>query len=300
MEDSSSSDLGVPPPEVPSTHLEVLDRAIRRLEAAGREAPRRTAEWLLTDVLDCDRGELYAYPDRTVSPEKVRQFETLVGRRLQGEPLQHILGYTSFYGLQLQVSPDVMVPRPETEEVVEQALSCISDLESPRVLDVGTGSGCIALALKHERPDAAVYACDVSPEALSMARANARDLQLDVHFLEADLTTEDGMEHLPGALDLLVSNPPYIPNEEADTLPDVVRDYDPSVALFAGDDPLCFYRALTEWIGALCRSGAAVVLETHAEYADEVAALLRSEGLRDVHVEDDLSGRPRIVWGCRA
>lgn len=280
-----------------STRLEVLDRAIQRLEAAEREAPRRTAEWLLTEVLGCDRGQLYAYPDRAVAPAEAQEFETLVDRRVEGEPLQHILGYTSFYGLQIQVSPDVMVPRPETEEVVERALACIAEVEAPRVLDVGTGSGCIALALKHERPDAVVHACDVSSDALTVARANARQLQLDVHFLQADLAAEAAVEDLPGALDLLVSNPPYIPDEEAETLPAVVRDYDPAVALFSGDDPLYFYRALVGCARHLCTSEAAVVFETHAEYAGEVAALLRSEGLADVHMEDDLSGRPRIVWG---
>lgn len=283
--------------EAPSTRLEVLDRAIRRLEAAERTAPRRTAEWLLTEVLGCNRAQLYAHPNRPVAPEAVRQFEEMVERRVQGEPLQHILGTASFYGLQLRVSPEVMVPRPETERVVEQALACIEDVERPRVLDVGTGSGCIALALKHECPDAVVHACDVSPDALEMARANARALRLDVQFLEADVTADEVPGRMPGKLDLLVSNPPYIPVAEADTLPAVVREYDPDVALFAGDDPLRFYRALAGWARALCVSGAAFVFEIHPEYTEEVMTLLRRGEFATVRVKSDLSGRPRVVWG---
>ncbi len=279
------------------TRLGLLDRAAHRLEAADRRAPRRTAEWLLTEILDCDRARLYAHPEQTVPPEAARRFTGMVERRVQGEPLQQIMGHTSFRGLELEVSPDVMVPRPETEQVVGRALACIEETARPRVLDVGTGSGCIALALKHERPDAVVYACDVSPGALAVARANAEALQLDVQLFEADVLAEGTPEDVPGELDLLVSNPPYIPDSEAHTLPSVVRDYDPDVALFAGDDPLRFYRALVDWTCALCRPGGAAVFEIHAEYVDEVEALLAGAGLTGVDRHEDLSGRPRMVWG---
>lgn len=283
--------------ETVSTRRTLLDRAARRLEAADRTAPRRTAEWLLTEVLQCDRAQLYAHPEQSVSKEAIQQFNEMVERRVQGEPLQHILGYASFRDLRLRVSPDVMVPRPETEVVVDRALACIEGIAEPRVLDVGTGSGCIALALKHERPDATVFACDVSPDALAVARANVRDHQMDVNLLKADALAGEVAEELPKDLDLLVSNPPYIPEAETDTLPPVVREYDPDVALFAGDDPLRFYRALADWAHALCTPGGAVVFEAHARYTDEVEALLRHEGLRDVNVEEDLSGRPRVVCG---
>lgn len=278
-----------------SSRLAVLERGIQRLEETEREAPRRTAEWILTEVLDCDRGQLYAHPDRPVAPEAVRTFEEMVDRRIQGEPLQHILGYASFRGLRLQVSPAVMVPRPETEEVVEAALDAVASVAAPRVLDVGTGSGCIALAVKQDRPDATVRAWDVSEEALAVARANADRLGLDVRFARVDLFSDWGEEETEARVDLLVSNPPYIPNDEADLLPAVVRDYDPDVALFAGDDPLRFYRALAARTSDLCVSGGAVVLETHAEYADDAASVLRDNGLVDVDVQTDLSGRPRIL-----
>jgi release factor glutamine methyltransferase len=287
-----------PPPDDTTdapTRLALLNRAAERLDAAGRDAPRRTAAWLLTDVLGCDRGQLYAHPERAVPPDAARQFTDRVDRCRAGEPLQHVLGYTVFRGLRLDVSPAVMVPRPETEEVVGAALAMIEEGAAPRVLDVGTGSGCIALALQHERPDARVQAWDVSADALAVARNNADRLGLDVRFDQVDLFDETAEERLARPVDLLVSNPPYIPNDEAETLPAVVRDHDPDVALFAGDDPLRFYRALAARAPALCVPGAAVVLETHADYAEEAAAVLENEGLADVRLQEDLSGRPRIL-----
>jgi len=298
LQSSSSTDPGTRAGQPGSvTRLQLVERGIQRLEAAGRETPRRTAEWILADVLDCDRARIYARADAPVAPDDARQFNDLVERRAAGEPLQHVLGYASFRGLQIEVSPDVMVPRPETEQVVEVALHAVADVDAPRVLDVGTGSGCIALALKHERPDAAVHACDVSSNALRVARHNAERLGVDIALAESDLFNNAFFDQMPGGLDLLVSNPPYIPDAEADTLPPVVRTYDPDVALFSGDDPLRFYRALAEAAQALCTSGAAVVLEAHADHADAVAALLREAGLANVQVEPDLSGRPRIVRG---
>jgi release factor glutamine methyltransferase len=167
------------------------------------------------------------------------------------------------------------------------------------VLDVGTGSGCIALALAHERPDAAVTAWDVSPDALAVARENARRLDLDVHFAEVDVTAATVPERLGERVDLLVSNPPYVPDAEAETLPAVVRDYDPPEALFSGADPLHFYRVLAAHAPALCRPDGHVVLETHADYADAAADVLRAAGLTEVAVTRDLSDRPRILRARR-
>ncbi len=299
MPPQSSSEEEAPAASVPPV-LAMLENAAERLEAADCAPARRTAEWILAEVLEASRAALYARPNRPVPPAAVQQYEALVERHAQGEPLQHVLGHTSFYGLRIQVSPAALVPRPETETVVAQALDALSDVDAPRILDVGTGSGCIALALKHERPDARVYACDVSPDALALARTNRESLGLEVQLLEADLQAEGIPAALPGALDLLVSNPPYIPDAEADTLPSTVREYDPALSLFAGEDPLCYYRPLLRWGKALCRPGGAVVCEAHAEYADAVAALFRRGGLAGVTVDADLSGRPRGVKGRRA
>lgn len=271
-----------------------LERAQRRLEAAGRQAPRRVAEWLLTEVLGCDRGRLYARSERPVPAEAAARFAEMVDRCVDGEPVQHVLGYTVFRGLRIEVSSAVMIPRPETEEVVGAALAAVDEIDTPRVLDVGTGSGCIALAVKHERSDAAVTGWDVSAEALTVARRNADRLDLDVQFEEVDLLSDAG-RRMSDPVDLLVSNPPYVPDEEADTLPAVVREYDPPEALFAGDDALRFYRALADRAPTLCEAGAAVVLETHADYAEAAATILRRAGLEAVRVDTDLSARPRIL-----
>jgi len=278
----------------PSSRREHLRRAHRRLEAAGRQAPRRVAEWLLTEVLGCDRGQLYAHSEQSVPPDAAARFSAMVERCVAGEPVQHVLGHTVFRGLRIEVSPAVMVPRPETEEVAGAALAAVANVDAPRVLDVGTGSGCIALALKHERPDAAVTGWDVSPEALAVARRNADRLGLDVAFEEVDVTAEAGGE-VAERVDLLVSNPPYIPDAEADTLPAVVREYEPPEALFSGDHALRFYRVLAAQAPALCVPGGAVVLETHADYAEAAADVLRRAGLEGVDVDPDLSGRPRIL-----
>ncbi len=277
------------------TRQTLLDEATQRLDRADWDAPRRTAEWLLIEVVGGDRGTLYARSQRTVASDLVQQFHEMVDRCVEGEPLQHVLGYTSFRGLRIDVSPAVMIPRPETEEVVEAALDAITGVDAPRVLDVGTGSGCIALALKHERPDAEVTAWDVSVDALAVARGNARRLDLDVEFREVDLFAAESAEQATRPVDLLISNPPYIPDEEAESLPAVVREYDPAEALFSGDDPLRFYRELAARVPELCVPGADIVLEAHADYAEEAAALLREAGLADVRVHTDLSGRPRIL-----
>lgn len=272
----------------------LLRRARRRLEAAGREAPRRWAEWLMMEAIDSDRGQLYAQPGRSVPSQAARRFWRMVERCVDGEPLQHVLGYTSFFGLRIEVSPAVMIPRPETEEVVETALDTISTVDAPKVLDVGTGSGCIALAIKDQRPDAEVWGWDVSEQALTVARTNATELGVDVSFSEVDILSENAKAP-PAPVDLLISNPPYIPTDESDTLPAEVRDYDPDVALFSGDDPLRFYRILAARVEDFCAEKASVVFETHTDYAPAAADVLRNAGLLDVSLTEDLNGHPRIL-----
>lgn len=277
------------------TQRAVLEDAAAQLEKAGIAHPRRNAEWLLADVVGCGRAELYAYPTRPVAADALARFEQMVARRRRREPLQYIVGYEEFYGLRLRVTPSVLIPRPETEEVVEEALGRLEAVEAPRVLDVGTGSGCIALALQHERPDAVVYACDVSTEALAVAASNAEALHLDVHLFQADVEQTTFAEHVPGPFDLIVSNPPYIPDHEATSLAVDVRDHEPEIALFSGDDPLRFYRAIAAQAQVLLTPDGWLVLEAHAHYAVEVRTLLRETGYGTAHVQDDLAGRARMV-----
>lgn len=290
-------------PSEPSTRKTLRDWGAAVLENAGREEAHRTATWLLVEVLDCRRVDLHLNPEKRVRSREVEVFAEMIRRRAEGEPLQHILGHDEFFGLTLSITPDVLIPRPETEELVEQGLGLLEAVDAPRVLDVGTGSGCIALAIAAERPEAAVAACDVSPDALAVAQKNADRLDLAVSYFEADLFADEFIDRCRDqgatALDLLVSNPPYIPDAEADELPAIVRSYDPAVALFAGEDPLRFYRRLAVTGYELCRPGGWIAVETHATYAEDAADLLGAAGWENVTVTRDLAGRPRFVTGNR-
>ena len=281
------------------TQGELLQQAIQRLEAAGVPDARRNAEWMLCEVLGCSRAQLYAYPERPVDAARRARFAELLARRLRREPLQYVLGYVEFLGLRLEVGPGVLVPRPETEWLTERVLQELQSTPGPRVLDVGTGSGCIALAIKHHRSDADVWACDISPEALAIARRNAERLGLQVHWVEADVLADSFPENVPGPFDLIVSNPPYLALHEADELPPEVRDYEPPVALYAGEDPLRFYRALARHGHVLLKPGGRLACEVHAHYGTDVVALFEACGYEAVRLERDLAGNPRLVWARR-
>ncbi len=276
---------------------QLLAYVVEQLERAGIPEARRQAEWLLLHALHIQRPELYAYPEAPVSEEVRARTIHLLQRRLQREPLQYIVGETEFMGLPIRVSPAVLIPRPETEEVVEEALHRIKDIPRPRVLDVGTGSGCIALAMKHFRPDAAVWACDIRRNTLEVARENARRLELPVHFFQADVLSEQFPMQVKPSFHLLISNPPYIPLKEAETLEPEVRLFEPHEALFSGEDPLRFYRALAYHGRQILEPEGWIVVELHPDYAEEVASLFRNTGYQDVTIRRDLAGHPRILFG---
>ena len=283
-----------------TTRRALLDEAAERLSEAGIENARRNAEWMLEGALGLDRTTLLANLGEPVTGEETDAFEHFMGRRLRREPLQYVVGHADFYGLRLRVTPAVLIPRPETEEVVEAALGHLRAVKTPWVLDMGTGSGAIALALKHERPDAEVFACDNSEDALAIAAHNADRLALDVSFIHADALAPAFVEGVPACFDALVSNPPYVPDAEAATLEPEVRDFEPSAALFTGDDPLLHYRAITGHAARVLKPGGLILFETHTDYADAVCALLAESGYTDTAVKADLSGRPRIVWGWKS
>ncbi len=277
----------------------LLEDSLQRLAAAGIDDPRRSAEWLLCEALGMSRAGLYAASRERVEPEAAMRFGEMLARRLQHEPVQYILGYTDFMGLRMSVTPDVLIPRPETEEVTEAALARLDACMSPVVLEAGTGSGCIALAIKAVRAAADVYACDVSGGALAVARRNAAAHDLTVTWIEADMLGEDFPDTIPGGLDLLISNPPYVPEEEIPTLPEEVRDWEPLAALVASGDPLVFYRGLAQQGLRMIREGGWIVLEAHADYGEAARRILKEAGYMEVCLEKDMAGRDRIVMGRR-
>jgi release factor glutamine methyltransferase len=267
---------------------EVLRRATRYLDRHGVDSPQATAEVLLMHVLETDRAGLYLR-ERGLDAREARMFGRAICQRCTGVPVQHLTGRQGFRRIVVEVRPGVFVPRPETELLVEHALTALGDAPDPVVVDAGTGTGAIALAIKEERPDAAVFATDLSPEAVELARANADRLALAVSVLEGDLLSPLP-EDLRGRVDLVVSNPPYLPEAELDGLPAEVRA-DPPLALVGDLEP---YRRLAAdapgWLG----EGGVLAVEVDARRGDDVVRVLGSV-FADVRVEPDLAGRDRVV-----
>lgn len=213
----------------------------------------------------------------------------------KGKPVQHVLGRTRFLGRSFRCDARALIPRPETEELVSWILEDFSGNTGLQILDVGTGTGCIAVSLALELPGAAVTALDLSPDALALARINAEALGASVIFRQGDFLSGNRELFSPQTFDVIVSNPPYIPQKEAENLHRNVRDYEPHLALFVPDkDVLIFYRALAEAKGLL-KEGSAVYCETHRDLAEETAALFWEAGFRNVEVREDIFGAPRMV-----
>jgi release factor glutamine methyltransferase len=271
------------------TLAEVLKGATEYLAARGIETARVDAELLLARALGLSRIELYTQHDRPLSDAERSAARELVQRRGQREPLAYVLGDWDFRRLTLKTDRRALVPRPETEIVVERCLALLTGVAAPRIADVGTGTGAIALALKQERPDAIVVATDVSADVLELAQENARMNELEVEFREGDL-----LAGVAGPLDLLVSNPPYVGADELDALEPEVRDWEPRGALVDEGQTLRLARdahsVLEGWL----------VLEVHEEHAQALSGELAKLGYRRVSIGLDLSGRERVLeaqWG---
>ncbi|HLM50073.1 MAG TPA: peptide chain release factor N(5)-glutamine methyltransferase [Solirubrobacteraceae bacterium] len=271
-----------------TTVRDALDSARIPLRAAGVTSPDLDAEVLLAAVLGVDRAALHADPERELPAEAVRPFQDAVLRRRKREPVAYILGRKPFRFIELEVDRRVLIPRPETETLVEAALAVP---EGARVLDVGTGSGAVALALKHERPDLRVSATDVSRRALEVAEGNARRLGLDVEFSYAEL-----FDRLPGSWDAVVSNPPYVRDGDRGRLAPEILRHEPEGAVFAGPDGLEVLRRL---IPEAAARAPWVAVEVGAGQAAAVRALFAVAGLPELSTHTDLAGIERVVVGRR-
>jgi release factor glutamine methyltransferase len=264
---------------------DVLASSAEYLARKGVENPRLDAELILARAFGMSRLELYTSFDRPLTEAELAVARPLVERRGRREPLAYVLGDWGFRRLTLRTDARALVPRPETEIVVERALAAIAAIDSPKVVDVGTGSGAIALAIADERPGAVVTATDVSQGALALARENAERLGLAIELVETSL-----LDGLDGPFDLVVSNPPYVRADEIEALEPEVRDWEPRLAV-VGEQ--------TGELAAAARDrlarGGALVLETHADHAAQVAALLDELGYVETAVTRDLAGRERVV-----
>ena len=276
------------------TVLDVIKRSTEYLESKGVDSPRLQIELLLAHVLKIPRLKLYLDFERRLSDGELDTLRVLVKRRGEREPLQYIVGTTSFCGLEISVTRAVLIPRPETELLVEQAwkfLAARGD-QAATVLDFGTGSGCIAVAIAHKFPACEVHAIDASLEALQVAQANADRVGANVHFNQG-VAVNDLIS--PRTLDLVVSNPPYIPDAEVDTLQPEVRDYEPRLALVGGTEGLDFYRMIASQARTrLTANGCAIVELGHGQEG-AVRAIFEGAGWLVESVVADYAGTPRIL-----
>jgi len=270
--------------------LRLLEWTAGYFVAQGIDSARLDAELLLGDVLELNRVGLYLHYDRPLTAAELATFRALVRRRAAREPLAYIRGHCEFWSMSLKVSPAVLIPRADTEVLVEEALSRLP--AAGRVLDIGTGSGAIAIAIAHERPQANVAAIDVSPSALAMATANAENNGVRVAFAAGDLERLTG-----GPYDLLVSNPPYIAETQRKTLMPEVGGHEPALALFSGADGLGAIRHIAAQAPTLLAAGGWLLLEVGYDQAAAVRELLAGAGLTDLFVRDDYAGIPRVVGG---
>jgi release factor glutamine methyltransferase len=257
------------------------------------EHAHRDAELLLLHTLQIPRVTLVAYPDRDLSPDQYALYQIAVSRRLQLEPIQYITGEQEFYGLRLHVSPAVLIPRPETEHLVEVVLALLPANQPLKLADIGTGSGAIAIALAVHLPFAQITALDLSTKALAVATSNAREHNLinRIDFLESDLLA--AIDHQTETFDAIVSNPPYIPASDRHTLHPQVRDHEPNTALFAGETGLDIYRRLIPQALSALKPNGLLALEIGHGQREPLTHLLA--GWKDISFVNDLQQIPRVA-----
>ena len=275
---------------------EARSSAINRLTKAAIAHPSRDAELLLMFALGRDRSYLFSHPEHSLTESEAARYDEAISKRSLGMPPQYITGHQEFWGMDFMISPAVLIPRPETEHLVETVLELARDMDRPRIVDVGTGSGCIALALAKELPNAELHAVDVSPEALEVARENARRHHLGqrVDFRCSNLLDAFPQQH---SFDFVVSNPPYISDSEKNQLQTEVRYFEPHLALFAGPSGYEAIEKLVQQAANVLQPGGWLAMEIGAGQETKLRQFLSS--WRQVHFTNDLRGIPRVVAARR-
>jgi release factor glutamine methyltransferase len=277
---------------------EVLRETRARLAAAGVPSPDLDAALLLAETLGVRRERLALDPDRALTDEERARFDAFVARCAERRPMAQILGRAEFWSLEFKVTKDTLSPRPETEMLVEEAVKALLGAESPVVVDIGTGTGCIAVAIAKEVPSAVVHAVDISPAALAVARENVRrhGVEARVHLHLGDMFAPLRGVLAPGSVDVVVSNPPYVRRDE-EFDPEIL--YEPAIALFVEDVP-AVYRRIAEGAAGVLRSGGLLSMELPGIGSSPVVEAIQTSACwRDVAVRPDLAGQPRLVGATR-
>jgi release factor glutamine methyltransferase len=275
----------------------VEDGTVQLKRGPHAEYARRDAETLLLHLMAKNRAWLLAHLEDELPAEQAARFTELLDRRYHGEPIQYITGEQEFYGFPFRVTADVLIPRPETEHLVEKALELASLFLKPRIVDVGTGSGAIAVALAHNLPEAQIAALDISSAALEIARENAQRNAISdrIRFAQSDLLAVVAQERF----EMVVSNPPYVPTADRDSLSIEVRKHEPALALFAGEDGLAVYRRLIPAAFAVLAAGGFLLMEIGYGQSQSVGALLADAGFEHIEFVPDLQGIVRVACGRR-
>ncbi len=277
------------------TVREILNDTTRLLEDAGIPSARLDAEVLLAFCLKNDRLEFLKNPEMRISKSRLAVFKKLVSRRIKSEPMAYLTGRKEFWSFVLEVNKDVLIPRPDTEIIVEEALDIAKAINQPSILDIGTGSGAIALALATELPESKITATDISAAALRIAKKNTHTLNLEkqIEFLEGDLFAP-----VEGLFDIIVSNPPYISAAEYIELPAGVRNFEPRIALFAGQTGVEFYEKLIYQSGNYLKQDGWLLLEIGAPQAEKIRDIMQERGFfENITVRQDYAGHDRVIRG---
>lgn len=265
-----------------------------KIKCAGIDNPALEASLLISKVFGIDKIDIYTQPEIEIDGERLKEFEEIIERRLGREPIGYILGETEFYSRKFFVGSGVLIPRPETEKLVEEALNIIRNISSPLVIDVGTGSGCVAIVIGSERSDSMIIASDISFDAILVAKENAK--RLDVH--NVSFVNSNFLDFVKeGSFDIVVSNPPYISETELSRLEPDIRDFEPIVALDGGEDGLDCIRRVASGAISVLKSGGWCIMEIGANHNKEAIGIFKTIGYRDISFLEDLSGIKRVIKG---